>query len=139
MSTTNIEVTISDLGENAGTIGWLLKQPIKIHIGPCKHENAPGCWVRIGDKSELVALEGYTFYAYVGFSAKVGIHNVPVNRCEAMGADDSTCAFKTSFTDAAWAKVREIIDLARQQFQSALEARDTAEGNLVANFAVTKV
>ena len=138
MSTTNIEVTIRDLGENIGTIGWLFKQPIKIHIGTCKHENAPGCWVRIGDKSELVALEGYTFCEYAGFVVKSGINDVSVDRCEGIEFEH-TYAFKTCFTDAAWAKVLDIIDLARQQFQSSLAARDTAEVNLVANFVVSNV
>lgn len=139
MSTTNIEVWISDIGENAGTIGWLLKQPIKIHIGACKHEKAPGCWLKIGDKTELVAIEGYSYNRWCGFAAAGGINKVPVIRSEKVGAEEYKLAYEMVFTDAAWAKVCELLELAREQFRTAIETRDEAESKVVANFAVTKV
>jgi len=138
MSTTNIEVTINNIGEAAGTIGWLLKQPIKIKIGTCKGTDTIGCCLLIGNAYELVALEGYEFTKEAGFFAASGSHDIEVDRISGMEFDEKY-AFGVCFTDACWEKVSDLMSRARDEFHSALSQRDEAESNVVANFAVTKV
>ena len=127
-----VSLEIANIGEAEGTIGWLAKQPIKIKIGTGNKTGGRCCWVHIGDRSEMVSMEGYVWYLHVGVSPKSGINPVKVDRetsDNTYGVVEET-AFNTSFTDAAWEAVQELISLAQAEFVRVLDEQNAAAPRL---------
>lgn len=124
---TTIEIKISDLGNNVGTLGWLLAQPLKITIGKTKDGEKTGAWLFIGDKQESVAFLGFKHCRWMGFTPCNGIAESEILRDSQEGEYEHTLAFGIQFTDAAWSKVEELADLAREQFRSAVASLASIE------------
>jgi len=131
---TTIEIKISNLGEAEGTLGWLLHQPIKIHIGNGKQSKQPACWLHIGEKSQMVATYGFICEPEVGYLPAPGeIRDTTVDRNTldryGYGVTESV-AFGVSFTTAAWVRVEELIAMARAQFRLAVDHLKDSENAL---------
>lgn len=131
---TTIEITISNLGKNEGTLGWLLEQPIKITIGKSK-DGKTCAWLAIGDKSENVACYGYHITDYeCPYPGE--IRDTEIDRVDEQLAP----AFGVVMTDPAWGKVKELIELARKQFRQAVSDLEAAEVEVASKveFSVSK-
>ena len=129
---TTIEIKINDLGNNVGTLGWLLAQPLKISIGKTKDGEKTGAWLFIGDKQESVAFLGFTHCIHMGFQPCDGIADNALSRADQTGEWETSLAFGIQFTDAAWTKVEELAELAREQFRAAIASLEASESEAAA-------
>jgi len=132
----DITVSIANIGDNVGTIGWLVNQPIEISIGLSKGGHT-GCWLKIAEKSELVCAFGTRYETYAGWYPADGVNDIDVVRMDHPNMEDPL-AFGVTWTDAAWTKVEELIELAREQFRAEIDARDNAEDKISLQFAVSR-
>jgi len=120
---TTIEININNIGKNEGTIGWLLEQPIKITIGTTK-SGKTCAWLNIGEKSENVACYGHNLSDCQPWATPGKISDTEIDR---INPHSYEAAFGIVFTDTAWSKVENLIDLARDQFQQAIGEMEADE------------
>jgi len=132
----NIEVRIANNGVQAGTIGWLANQSIEIIIGITKNERARAAWLKVGEKSELVAVDGYE----CNFGDLIPAEGVCGAKVERYDGYFQTHAFGVALTDAAWAAVEGLIATARDVFakQVLIEAQAEAQVSLIFNVNAAK-
>jgi len=131
-----IEVDVKNIGDSKGSIGWLLKQDIKMVIGHTKSGHL-GYWLHIGSESELGGL-------YNGHLEGNGYPIVPADGCTPVaierhpyyGADPQE-AFSVSFTDAAWDKVIEIDWLCYLRFKQIMEEMEEDQSSVAESVAIS--
>jgi len=127
---TNIAVEIKNIGDVVGTLGWLLAQEIKIRIGKTTDGKIIGCWVFIGGEQEPVAFLNHSYCRYVGFCPSSGVNDVPLTRYQKQDYCRFSYAFEVNFTDAAWEKVEEIAEMARETFRAEMEKFEAQEAEM---------
>ena len=131
-----IEVDVKNIGDSKGSIGWLLKQDIKMVIGHTK-SGYLGYWLHIGTESELGGLYNGE---YPGTGADIvpadGCNPVEIERHLYYGADPQK-AFSVVFTDAAWEKVIEIDKLCYLRFEQVMEDMEEGQSKEAESVAIS--
>lgn len=114
-----ITIRIDNKGESVGTLGWLLNRAHSIKIGPTKESGKQGAWLKdsSGKTITVLAIRGWD-------------NETDIVRAIRDTNDPFWLTADVQFTDAAWAIICKLQDLAIEAMNSS-EKEELAESLVV--------
>ncbi len=127
----NLEISIKNIGETPGSVGWFATVPKSAVFGITKEGAYRGCWLTIDGKKELVLSEGAAFSSFYGCLPMEGVHtNLSRDVCPEAGLDSPD--FGVQWTDAGWASLNALVDQLRELFEQWLQDSGAVEFTVTA-------